>query len=375
MADASKLLHTTTDSDTFLENLFADTSLLREAKQKIRAHLRKEFGKAGRDRFGQEVRPRFFTQGSSSYRTLNNPAWPPGQQKDLDDGCYLPLSFVRGERPSRAAKLFFEFVDAALQDLADAEGWTLVTKPTCVRLEIADDAHVDVPLYAIPDREFLLLEDRASLQARKTAAKVSPDDWGALPSDAVLLAHREDDWVESDPRKIHKWFVDAVDLYGERLRRDCRYLKAWRDYHRLDDLHLSSILLMACTWTAYEAVRLPFLPDREDKRLLSVVERLPALLRCDMSNPASKNENLNRMSPKERETAAIKAEELRDRLKEVVDTCSEKRRAVDLMRLALGERVPDRPDQVSLPVAAQASISTHPKKIVAAPVVGRSRSG
>jgi hypothetical protein len=61
VADASKLLHTTTDSDTFLENLFADTSLLREAKQKIRAHLRKEFGKAGRDRFGQEVRPRVKT--------------------------------------------------------------------------------------------------------------------------------------------------------------------------------------------------------------------------------------------------------------------------------------------------------------------------
>ncbi|GAA0240038.1 Cyclic GMP-AMP synthase [Methylorubrum aminovorans] len=375
MADVSKLLHTTTDSDNFLENLFADATLLREAKAKIRAHLRKEFGRAGRDRFGQEIRPRFFTQGSSSYRTLNDPAWPPGQQKDLDDGCYLPLSFVRGERPSRAAALFFEFVDAALGDLAEEEGWTLVRKPTCVRLEIADDAHVDVPLYAIPDREFLQLEDRATQQARKTATKVSPDHWEALPSDAVLLAHREEGWKESDPRKIHKWFIDAVDLYGECLRRDCRFLKAWRDHHHLDDLHLSSILLMACAWTAYEAMMATALPKREDERLLSVAERLPAMLRNDMPNPACKSENLNRMSPKERESAATKAEELRNRLKEAVGFCSDKRRAVDLMRLAFGERVPDRPDQVSLPVAAQASINAHPKKTVPAPVVGRSRSG
>jgi hypothetical protein len=375
VADVSKLLHTTTAPETFLENLFADATLLKDAKRKIRAHLRNAFANAGRDRFGQEVRPRFFTQGSSSYRTLNDPAWPPTQQKDLDDGCYLPLSFVRGELPSRAAALFFAFVDTALGDLAEAEGWTLVRKPTCVRLEIADDAHVDVPLYAIPDREFHQLEAKASRQARDSLAKASVQRWEELPSNAVLLAHREKDWVESDPRKIHKWFIDAVDLYGECLRRDCRYLKAWRDHHHLDDLHLSSILLMACAWAAYEADPKIAMLRREDERLLSVVEKLPAMLRNDVPNPACKTENLNRMSAEERVSAATKAEDLRNRLKEAIGFCSDKRRAVDLMRRAFGERLPDRPDQVVLPVAAQASISSHPKKPVPAPVVGRSRSG
>lgn len=373
MANVSKLLHTTTDPETFLVNLDAEDSDLKAAKQKIRTHLREAFSKTSRDRFGQEVRPRFFTQGSSSYRTLNDPAWPPGQQKDLDDGCYLPLSFVKGEQPSKAAELFFEFVDTVLGELAKAERWTLFKKPTCVRLEIARDAHIDIPLYAIPDREFVLLEARA--QKMEKAYDRAPKRWEDLPSNAVLLAHRDDDWVESDPRKIHKWFLDAVDIYGERLRRDCRYLKAWRDHHHLDDDKLSSIMLMACVWTAYEAIRGPFLPDREDERLLRVVERLPGMLTKGMPNPASKDEDLNRMSPEQRARVAAEAGKLRDRLKEVVEACDEVRRAIDLMHIAFGKRVPDRPDLVSIPVRAEATITSQPKKVVPAPVVGRSQSG
>ena len=286
MANVSKLLHTTTDPETFLANLTAEDEDLKAAKRKIRGHLRLAFAVASRAEFDVEVQPRFFTQGSSSYRTLNDPAWPPGQQKDLDDGCYLPLSFVKGERPSKAAEQFFAFVDRVLGELAEDEGWELIQKPTCVRLVIANDAHVDIPLYAIPDRDFALLEARAT-QDHAMVEKRAPDRWDALPSDKVLLAHRVEGWKSSDPRKIHTWFLKAVDDFGERLRRDCRYLKAWRDHHHLDDDHLSSILLMACAWNAYKAVGEPFLPDREDQRLLRVVELLPAMLRKDMANPAS----------------------------------------------------------------------------------------
>lgn len=377
MANVSKLLHTETDPENFLANLRADETPLREAKRKIRARLREAFAKSGRDQFGQEVRPRFFTQGSSSYKTLNDPAWPPEQQKDLDDGCYLPLSFVRGARPSKAAELFFQFVDGVLGELAEEEGWTLNTKKdSCVRLEIASDAHVDVPLYAIPDHEFRLLEDRAVLHAQRAAdAKVAPDHWGALPSDAVLLAHRKDNWVESDPRKISNWFLKEIEFWKERLRRDCRFFKAWRDHHHLDRDHLSSIMLMACVWNAYELIRAPFLPDREDERLLRVAERLPGMLRNRMPNPACPSEDLNRMSLEERKRAAEKAEELKDQLKEAVERCSDKGRAVGIMRDAFGDRIPNRPDLVTIPVAAEATIRSHSKQPMPAPEVGRSRSG
>jgi hypothetical protein len=375
IANVSKLLYSTVDPESFLNNLFAEIGHLRVARTKIRNHLREAFSKASNGAFGQEVKPRFFTQGSCGYKTVNDPAWPPRQQKDLDDGCYLPLSFMRGTRPSQAAALFFQFVDSALKELALAEGWKHEEKPSCSRLVISPDSHIDVPLYAIPDAEFLLLEDQVA--RRHTAdAKISPDRWKALPSDAVLLAHREDDWVASDPRKIHSWFLEAVEHYGERLRRDCRYMKAWRDHHELDRDHLSSIVLMACVWTAYEEIRGPFLPDREDERLLRVVERLPSLLRRAVPNPACKDEDLNRMSEEERERVAARAEELRDRFRETVNACSDEEDAVDAMRSVLGDRIPGRPDLVVIaPAATVAAVMAHPRKVVAAPEVGRSKSG
>lgn len=377
MANVSKLLYSTVEDECFLDNIDPDDTPLKRARTKIRARLREAFAATSMARFGRIIRPRFFTQGSCAYGTLNDPAWPPQQQKDLDDGCYLPMSFLKGEKPSTAADLFFKFIDGILVQLASEEGWHHVKKPTCSRVVISRDSHIDIPLYAIPDKEFMLLEDKATaaLNSRSELAKASRDVWEALPPDAVLLAHREEDWMESDPRKIHDWFIRAVDIYGKRLRRDCRYLKAWRDHHRLDDYHLSSIMLMACVWNAYEAIRGPFLLDREDERFLQVVERLPGLLGKAVANPACRDEDLNRMSADERKRVVAAAEDLADRIRETVKVCADRNRAVQLMQAILGTRVPDRVDLVAVGSAAAATVMAQPRAPVPQPVVGRSRSG
>lgn len=373
MANVAKLLHTTSDPDTFLVNLAPEDSPLKEARIKIRKHLKEAFLRTSMDVFGEAISPRFFTQGSSAYGTLNDPAWPPRQQMDLDDGCYLPLSFVKGEKPSRAAKLFFEFVDAALKALADKEVWRQETKPTCCRVEISDDAHVDIPLYAIPDKEFAAMSRIA--KSATTARDAKYADWSELPSDAVLLAHRDEDWKVSDPRQIHKWFVDAVDLYGERLRRDSRYMKGWRDHHELDKYKVSSILLMACIWNAYETIRGPFLPDREDERLLRVVEQLPQMLQGSVFIPACGDEDLNRIPQEHRQKVARLVEGLASRLHDVVRHCSDQREAVEEMRDLFGARVPYRTDLVTILLPAVVTVTNQPKKINPAPEVGRSTSG
>ncbi len=374
MANVSRLLHNTVD-DNFLMNMRADELPLRVARTKIRERLRYAFAKSSATVFGTQVRPKFFTQGSFAYKTLNHPAFPPSQQKDLDDGCYLPLSFVRGDRPSEAASAFFAFVESALSDLAEEEGWTLVTeKATCVRLVISRDGHVDIPLYAIPDGDFRHLEEARNARSIK-AFDAKIDSWDALPSDAVLLAHREKDWVESDPRKIYDWFVDAVSLYKERLRHDCRYLKGWRDYHRLDDDGLTSINIMACVWKAYEAIRGPFLPDRSDERLLRVVEKLQIYLADDVRIRPCGDENLNRMSATQRSKVIGKLRELEANLRQAVTRCDNPDRAVELVRAAFGPRVPPRPDLVIIQVAPAVTVLSEPKKTVAAPEVGRSISG
>jgi hypothetical protein len=376
MANVSRLLYTTMEQESFFENLQPTDALLKQAKTKIRDHLRKVFRETGQAVLGLPVQPRFFTQGSFAYKTLNEPAWPPAQQKDLDDGCYLPLSFVRGEKPSKAAAMFFDFVDAALKELARTESWKHVEKPTCSRLVIADDAHIDVPLYAIPDSDYRLLESRITQDGRIVVAKANPDNWDALPSNSVLLAHREEDWVESDPRKINDWFNDAVTVYGERLRRDCRYLKAWRDHHKLDGVQLTSILLMACVWRAYEDISDDMGKIREDQRLLKVVEKLAGYIANSVANPAEPSEDLNRMSVEQRKTVGTAITNLQGTLRDVVSKCDDERSAVDQMMVAFGERVPDRPDLVVLDTTPVASIVfAQPKKIVAAPAVGRSLSG
>lgn len=373
MANVAKLFHTTVDPDTFLANLTPEDEILRAARTAIRDHLRKTFEKASSEAFGRNIRPRFFTQGSFAYRTLNDPAWPPSQQMDLDDGCYLPLSFVRGAKPSQAARMFFQFVDGALKQLAAARGWKHVEKDTCSRVVISSTAHVDIPLYAIPDKEFAQLQDRAINAMKAERAKV--DSWGELPSDAVLLAHRIDDWVESDPRKIHNWFTDAVDLYGERLRRDARFMKGWRDFKNLDKSGVSSILLMACVWQAYEEIRGPFLPDREDERLLRVLEKLPKYIVGTVANPACKTENLNRIPDGERQRVVKAIEDLTANVREAVKDCDDPYRAIELLRDSFGTRIPMRPDLVSVAAAAVAKVAAEPKRVTAAPEVGRSRSG
>ncbi|GJD40346.1 CBASS cGAMP synthase [Methylobacterium bullatum] len=390
MANASKLLHSESEPENYLVNLKPEDSRIREARTKIRAHLREAFEASSEALFGRRVRPRFFTQGSFAYKTLNDPAHPPGQQMDLDDGCYLPLSFVRGTRPSTAAEKFFEFVDAALDDLAEREDWGRESKPTCCRVVIAHDSHVDIPLYAIPDDQFRLLEDRRSRAAKASADSAEKKkSWDDLPSDEVLLAHRDEGWKESDPRKIHKWFTDAVEnLYGERLRRDSRYLKAWRDHELLDRLKVSSILLMACAWQAYGEIGWRELPAREDERLLRVVELVPGYVRGTVSNPACADEDLNRIPKQRREEVAKAFEDLATLLRQVVDECEDAHETVRLLRRAFGKRVPDRPDLVSVAPApatglaspavisaAAATVTAQPKRVVAAPDVGRSRSG
>jgi hypothetical protein len=382
MSDLSKLLHGARDDASFLDKLDLapeEVTALESARRDVRTAVRDAFNREARKRFEVAVAPRFYTQGSFAYRTINRPAYPPRQQKDLDDGVYLPLTFVKGEsRPSQAAEVYFRFIDEILQALCKARGWAFATRPTCARVTIAPDAHVDVPLYAIPDREFLLLskavtaafaEDAAYDFMNARLAKI--DNWEALPSDQVLLAHREEDWKVSDPRAIHEWFLAAVDRYGEQLRRLSRYVKAWRDEKGTQIGSLSSICLMACVFEVYEASR--GLDRRDDRALLEVARALPKLLEGPVLNPTDRSEELcAKLSRVERQAAIGLASALAGDVDAAI-RASEASQSIAFLRRSLGVRVPNRSDLVAAEIVA-ATIRREPARVVAAPVVGRSIS-
>ena len=98
------------DSDHFLAALTLEPGrerLLRTARETCREAIRSGlrawstvlqksllFEAAMLDAAPASLRPKFKMQGSFAYRTLNEPAHTPPQEIDLDDGIFVPVSFL-----------------------------------------------------------------------------------------------------------------------------------------------------------------------------------------------------------------------------------------------------------------------------------------
>lgn len=381
MLNLSPLFNTSENEKSLLQALEltpAEKLLISFAKEDVRACLRSGIPRVLRDQGyeGAVPKPRFFTQGSWAYKTLNSPAHMPPQQSDVDDGAYLPISFLKGtKRPSTASTIFFAAAEAALAGLVESkksEGWKLVTdKPTCIRIEISKTAHIDIPLYSIPDDEYVTLEKAAfrygydSLLDAVNTRKA--DNWTSLPTDEVLLAHREENWVMSDPRPVKDWFIDQVDGQ-EQLRRVVRYLKAFRDW-QWKTKGPSSILLMAASAPLYVKM-----DRRDDMALLEVLKGLPAALRAGVNNPVDETESLTgRMSDDEVEDAAKKFEDFERHLNGAVNA-KDSVTACGWMVKMFGPRFPNEPSRIKT-VSVAATVAAVPAQSAASELVGRTKAG
>ncbi|WP_116828020.1 CBASS cGAMP synthase [Pseudomonas syringae] len=381
MLNLSPLFNTSEGEKCLLQALeltLGQKLLISSAKEDVRACLRSGVPRVLREQGyeGAVPKPRFFTQGSWAYKTLNSPAHMPPQQSDVDDGAYLPISFLKGtKRPSAASTIFFAAAEAALAELVESrksEGWKLVTdKPTCIRIEISNTAHIDIPLYSIPDDEYVTLEKAAvkygydSLLDAVNTRKA--DNWTSLPTDEVLLAHRKENWVMSDPRPVKDWFVDQVEGQ-EQLRRVVRYLKAFRDW-QWKTKGPSSILLMAAAAPLYVKM-----DRRDDMALLEVLKSLPAALRAGVSNPVDDEESLTgRMTDDEVEDAARKFEDFERHLNGAVHG-KDSVTACGWMIKMFGPRFPNEPDRIKS-VSVAATVAAVPAQSAATELVGRTKAG
>lgn len=250
------------------------------------------------------LRPKFRMQGSWSYHTLNKATFEPPQEIDLDDGVFLPVSFLTqngSTHPAIVSDQYFAAVETILSPLCDRNDWTLNTEmSSCVRVEVRDGAHIDLALYAIPDSEFATLVEKAAAsrnpqfrdQIVEDALVFDEEIYPNLPADHIMLAHRDEGWKPSDPRKLEDWFKAAIKKHGEQLRRVCRHLKGWRDYN-WKKCRLSSIALMACTVTAYDESSSAPADNRDDKAIRLVAERLPELINRRIENPVVEGQFLD----------------------------------------------------------------------------------
>ena len=380
MLNLSPLFFTTVDDESCIHDELDLTpeqrTKIASARTDVRSCLRTGIPRVMRaGGYTEDVpQPRFFTQGSWAYKTLNSPAQRP-QQADVDDGCYLPMSFVsQTQRPSTAATVFFTAAEEALRPLVEVKGWKLVTdKPTCIRIVIAAYAHIDIPLYAIPDQEFVNLAEASMRRygydsVMDAIIKAERDAWTALPRDKVLLAHRECNWMPSDPRPVKEWFLGEVEAKGEQLRRVIRYLKAFRDW-RWPSGGPASILLMAAAAPLFDKRE-----GRDDLALLDVVAALPARLRAGVNNPVSQSESLTERLGKAGVEDAAKAFEKFEKMLRGATGASNPSQACVWMQAEFGPRFPNEPNRVKV-VSVAATIAATPATAGPSELVGRTKAG
>lgn len=246
-----------------------------------------------------KLNPRFWTQGSFMYDTLNRPYKTPPQEMDIDDGTYLPMMFFE-DKPAIGHQLLLLLVDASLSSLAaERSGWSFEAKETCGRIKISGrNVHIDVPMYAIPYEKFLekevLLEkaanSRFSMEVYDSISIADHALYDQLDANCVNLAVRRNNqkWIKSDPKDVHLWFQDSCQRTGQHLRKICRILKAWRDAQWVHGGGPSSISLMAAIVEIVNSTVLD--PKDFGLIMLTVARKLPNAFRNGIESPDDNDE-------------------------------------------------------------------------------------
>ena len=290
--------------------------------------------------------PKFRMQGGFSYHTGNQPAHVPPQEIDLDDGLFMPVSYFKkdGDRsPVVLSAAYFLIIERILAPRCEKEGWQLVTdKPSCIRVKIDDTMHTDLALYSVPDSDFQrILKDAQNRGVEfATERRMEDTEYRMLAQDEIMLAHRNEGWKISDPRKLEDWFIEAVKEYGEQVRTVSRYLKGWRDF-QWPEGRLASIALMAAVVSVFEKASAAIASDRDDLALLRVAENLPDFLANGISNPVVEDERLDQgWSSEERSDFVAKAKVFAERLADALTQSSDRAVAHKVLQEQLGGRIP-----------------------------------
>lgn len=290
-----------------------------------------------------EIHPRFMTQGSAGYKTQNQPCYS-SQEIDYDLGCYLPFSDIEETgKPHRAANVFFQTVDTALEKLTKEKHWKGICndKDTCCRVLLTNNIHIDIPLYSVPDKEFKTIHEccdslrKSICSAESYDIEIDEESWENFDYDEVLLAHRKEGWKKSDPRKINMYFRMQFEMKGEQLRRICRYLKAWRDF-KWEKGGPTSIYLMCLVEDLFESED----AFGDDIKLLDILNKIPERLKYPVKNKSEDEElKLKRTEDLSKiiDYAILFSQDLQ---KALTDTTISAEKACSLIQNHLGNRFP-----------------------------------
>ncbi|WP_444917028.1 CBASS cGAMP synthase [Microbulbifer sp. JMSA003] len=293
------------------------------------------------------LEPKFWTQGSFSYNTLNDPAHNPPQQIDLDDGVYFPMELVSG-KPVAVKNALLKSVSGMLEVLAREKSWTLSKKSTCARLTINQRVHLDIPVYAIPRERYAVMA-KAISESRHFGSQLDQSSIRLDPNEIYLALWDDGEhWVQSDPKELEKWFKKEVAMHGQRLRRLCRYMKAWRDYS-WEKGGPSSIALMAAVAEIFDnhlgGLSEPFNTDCQ--ALLAVAERLPELFSAKIMNPVGESELFpNGLGGDTVWEIRAAVEQFSNQITTALCSPANDHEVVEVLQGVFGDRIPSKPHWV-----------------------------
>jgi len=285
MANCNKLF---LEYDENLKIPKAKSDNLRDSKETLRKRIRKSFRENH-----PEYKPEFYIQGSykmgTTILTKDNIC-------DLDDGIY----FLREEGVS----------GTTLQKwVKDAVEGATSTPPQhrkrCIRVIYKGDYHIDFPVYYFPE-----------------------------DAPHPLLAVKDEDIQESDPKEIVEWYRNKKGG-EEQLNRIVKYLKGWGDNKRNKMPSGLAMTILATENIQYN--------DRDDialkDTLVKIQERLDESFSCVV--PAVPNDGLFENYNEDRKYNFLNnLEEFIDDAKVAVDEEENQLAASKLWRKHLGDNFP-----------------------------------
>lgn len=229
-------------------NNFNSTIALNSVKKESlitsRNSLKKKIKKYVKEEKGDDIQPKFWSQGSFEMNTIVNPIPETDDsgnvllQYDLDYGIYFIEK--KGEDKKRSIDTWHKWVFEAV------DGHTKTppqNKNTCVRVIFADGHHIDLPIYY-------------------------------MNGDALELAHKSKGWIKSDPKAFFDWFNEKAKS-DPQLRRIVRYLKAWKNHKEINN---SSLKLPSGFALTILAANNYVSDSNDDKAFKLTVEKIKAEL-------------------------------------------------------------------------------------------------
>lgn len=265
---------------------------LRRGRNALRDKIKEDF------KDNKRLVPNFCGQGSFMMKTIVNPLG--NDDYDIDDGVYLNGFSDKSKDEWPSSSTIHNWIKNAVDGHTSIDP---VDKNTCIRVLYASGYHIDLPSYILKD-------------------------------DIAYLAHKKDGWIESDPKAFTDWFIDKKNDKGEQLRRVVKYLKAWKDYKKVDLKGISITILVGEHFYEYE--------DRDDSSILGTVTEMISELEVNFKcpKPVSPYEDLfDGFSDTKRNNIINALIKLKDSINDAIAEEDEEK-ASDIMIKQFGDRFP-----------------------------------